>query len=810
MEQVFTPNNLPQQLTSFVGRERDIAEVTRLLADTRLLTLTGAGGSGKTRLALQAATLMLASFPGGVWLVDLASLSAANLVPQAVASAIGVREEPGKSLAAVLAEHLRNRQTLLVLDNCEHLVEACATLVEHLLSSTIHLRILSTSREALCVAGEMVWPVLPLPAPDPRQDVPPDRLEQFEAVRLFIERAHARRPDFAVTSDNAHWVAQLCHSLDGIPLAIELAAARMKVLTVEQIASRIGERFHLLTSDSRTALPRQQTLQALMDWSYDILPESEQALFRGVSVFIGGFTLEALSAVSDTESREYETLDMLSRLVDKSLVLVEERNGQARYRLLETIRHYAREKAEAAGETPALQKLHRDYCLLLAGQSEDELLTERQSIWLERLEAEHDNLRAALRFSQTADDEAGDAEEAGLCLAGSLVWFWYFRGYVTEGREWLEAMLSQYHPSTTGIRAKALSAAGVLAFLQSDYSRSRAHLEEGLAIWKGLEDRRGTAFTLTFLARVLLRVGDVREARRLGEQSVTLFQQLDDRWGLALALDLIGVCAQEEGDYTQAAAFHDESLALYRVLGHRWGVALELSNFGRVALQQGNYALARARLEEALEMQREVGDKWIVAWTLHNLGDVARTEGDLERAESHYQEAMTLFRELADRGGTAHTLHMLGHIAERGGDTGGAEALLSESEVMFRELKDQPTYSRRAPATPWASGQPMTMSQALAFAFQDAADRSRHSGLERIEGGLRTESVDGESYPVELTKRELEVLRLIAAGLTDAQLAEQLTLSTRTVHAHVRSIYSKLGVNNRSAATRYAIEHGLV
>jgi len=808
MERSTTPNNLPQQLTSFVGREHDITEVTRLLADSRFLTLMGAGGSGKTRLALQAATLMLTDFPGGVWLVDLASLTASPLVPQAVASVIGVREEPGKSLVALLTEHLRDRQTLLVLDNCEHLIEACAMLVEHLLGSTTDLRILSTSREALCVAGETVWPVLPLPTPDPRQEIPPDRLEQFEAVRLFVERARARRPDFTITPDNAHWVAQLCHSLDGIPLAIELAAARIKVLTVEQIASRIGERFHLLTSDSRTALPRQQTLQALMDWSYDLLPESEQVLFRSVSVFVGGFTLEALSAVSDTESREYETLDMLSRLVDKSLVLVEERNGEARYRLLETIRHYAREKAQAAGEIPALQKLHRDYYLLLAGQSEDELLTERQSIWLERLEAEHDNLRAALRFSQTTEDS--DAEEAGLCLAGSLVWFWYFRGYVTEGREWLETMLSQYPPSDTIIRAKALSAAGVLAFLQSDYSRSSAHLEEGLAIWKGLEDRRGTAFTLTFLARVLLRGGDVREARHLGEQSVALFRQLDDRWGLALALDLIGVCAQEEGDYTQAAAFHDESLALYRVLGHRWGVALELSNFGRVALQQGNYDLARARLEEALEMQREVGDKWIVAWTLHNLGDLARTEGDLERAGSHYQEALTLFRELSDRGGTAHTLQMLGRVAELGGDRGRAEALLSESEAMFRELKDQPTSRGRAPATPWASGQPMTMSQALAFAFQDAANQSRHSGLERIEGSLRTESVDGESYPVELTKRELEVLRLIAAGLTDAQLAEQLTLSTRTVHAHVRSIYSKLGVNNRSAATRYAIEHGLV
>ena len=737
-----SPNNLPQRLTSFIGREGEKDEVVRLAGRCRLLTLTGTGGSGKTRLALEVASCVGDEYPQGVWLVELASISDPALPVQEVATLFGVREEPGRPLLDTLAAFLRPAVTLLVLDNCEHLVDACATLADRLLTTCPDLRILATSRQPLGLDYEVAYRVPPMSLPDAQQLPQSEDLEQYEALRLFIERARAIRSDFAVGPENVGPLAQLVARLDGLPLAIELAAARTRVLSVQQIVERLDERFKLLSTTSRSASPRHRSLQAVMDWGYELLSEEERAALRALSVFAGSFTLEAAQAVSGLEADEFEIIELLSQLVDRSLLNVDERGSAASYRMLETIRHYALERLEEARESAPAHSRQLEYYTNLAESLENDLLTESQPLWLERLEREHDNLRASLDWAWSSERAAD--RQMGLRLAGSLVWFWYFRGYLREGRSWLERLLSvEADPYSTVARAKALSAAGVLSYLQSDYAVAKYRLEEALEIWRALEDVRGTAFALTFLGRVAQQLGDARAAD-FGEESVALFREHGDKWGLALSLDFLGEVARERGDHARAEELHRESMALYLEVGHSWGVALELSHFGHVALHAGDYTTARRRLEEAIEIQRAVGDKWMLAWSLHNLGDVVRAQGEHEHAASLYDESLQLFDEL---GGTR--------------DTTGAAVLRNWPQE-----------------TPAALPEPRTPKP--------------------------------EQQPDDLTRREVEVLQLIAEGLTDAQVADRLVLSTRTVQAHLRSIYSKLNITTRSAATRYAIERGLV
>lgn len=735
------PNNLPQRLTTFIGREREKDAVVRLLGRSRLLTLTGTGGSGKTRLALEVASCVGDEYPQGVWLVELASISDPALPVQEVAALLGVREEPGKPLLDTLAAFLRPAQTLLVLDNCEHLVEACATLADRLLTACPDLRILATSRQPLGLDYEVAHRVPPMSLPDTHQLPSPEALDQYEALRLFVERATAIRSDFAANRENIGALVQLASKLDGLPLAIELAAARTTVLSVQQIVERLDERFRLLSTASRSALPRHRSLQAVMDWSYELLSEEERAVLRALSVFAGSFTLAAAQAVSGLEADEFETIDLLAQLADRSLLNVDERGGAASYRMLETIRHYALERLEEARGAAHARSRQLEYYTGLAESSENELLSESQPLWLERLEREHDNLRASLDWGWTSERAAD--HELGLRLVGSLVWFWYFRGYLREGRTWLERLLSVEENSRPTVpRAKALSAAGVLSYLQSDHTVARSRLEEALEIWRALGDVRGTAFALTFLGRVAQQLDDPHAAQ-FGEESVALFREFGDKWGLALSLDFLGEVARLQGDHERAEGFHRESMALYLEVGHSWGVALELSHFGHAALRAGDYATARQRLEEALQIQRSVGDKWMLAWTLHNLGDVVRAQGEQEQAAALYDESLQLFREL--------------------GGSGTVPSLMA-----FRDVA------------------PSTSSQ--------ATEPQNHIADENPNG---------------LTRREIEVLQLIADGLTDAQVADRLVLSTRTVQAHLRSIYSKLNIATRSAATRYAIEHGM-
>jgi len=494
------PNNLPAQATSLVGREKEMAEVRSLLTETRLLTVTGVGGVGKTRLALQVGAALLDEFPDGVWLVELAAMSDPALVPQAVAKALGVREHPGRPLRVdTLLEHLGPKRVLLILDNCEHLIEACAELVDALLRGCPELQLLVTSREALGIGGEVAWrvPSLPTPEPDCLESTEAElasALTQYEAVQLFIERAVAAKPGFTVTNDNAPAVAQVCWRLDGIPLAIELAVARMRVLTPRQIAERLDDRFRLLTGGSRAALPRQRTLRAALDWGHDLLSEKERALLRRLSVFAGGWTLEPAEAVcADAEEGEvgaggpaierYEVLDLLSQLVEKSLSVAEEESGEMRYHLLETVRQYGAEKLEEMQESLVMHRKHRDWFVALAECAGEELRGAEQKAWLDRLEREHDNLRAALEYSKREADGVG----TGLSLAAVLSRFWHIRGHWSEGRRHLEEMLAlEGRPASAGsqatpedraerkaARARALNSAGFLAFRQGDYTAAR-------------------------------------------------------------------------------------------------------------------------------------------------------------------------------------------------------------------------------------------------------------------------------------------------------------------------------------------------
>jgi predicted ATPase/class 3 adenylate cyclase len=453
-------HNLPRQLTSFIGRDGEMAEIKQLLSKTALLTLTGAGGCGKTRLALQVAADVLEEFEEGVWLVELAALADSTLVPQTVAAALGVREEPGRPLTETLIDYLRPRQVLLLLDNCEHLLSASAQLADTSLRACPRLRVLVTSREGLGIAGETTYRVPSLSLPDLQHLPPVAALSQFEATRLFVDRAAAAVPSFTLNEQNAPSVAEVCYRLDGIPLAIELAAARVKALPVEQITRRLDDRFRLLTGGSRAALPRQQTLRATIDWSYDLLSEAERMLLRRLSVFAGGWTLEAAEAVGAGEGiNDDEVQELLTTLVEKSLVLYEEQRGEARYRLLETVRQYSRERLLESGEMQVVCSRHASFYLNFAEQAEPELRRSDQVGWLNRLDVEHDNLRAALEWSLLGDNQG----EVGLRLAGALWWFWLVRSHFTEGRNWLDAAVSRAVDAPAPDQVKVLNGAAYLA-----------------------------------------------------------------------------------------------------------------------------------------------------------------------------------------------------------------------------------------------------------------------------------------------------------------------------------------------------------
>lgn len=679
-------NNLPAlELTSFVGRERELGEVKRLLSEARLVTLIGPGGAGKTRLSLQVAAELVEKFPHGVWLVELAPLSDPAVIVQVVATVFGVREMPGRPLLDSLIDYLRTRELLLVLDNCEHLVAASAHLASALLRGCPKLRILATSREPLGTAGEAPYRVPSLTVPDPRRVTSVDQLTQFDATRLFLERASISNPSYVVTDALAPVVAQISQRLDGIPLAIELAAARVKVLPVEQIATRLDDRFRLLTGGSRTGLMHHQTLRAAVDWSYDLLAEDERVLFRRLSVFAGGFALEAAEAVCAGDGLAAEdVLDLLARLVDKSLAVAEAMANDIRYRMLETIRVYSRGRLVESGEAASVQQRHLDWHLGVAEQAESAVQGPDQLTWLDRLELDFDDFRAALQRAK-AD---GASVEAGARLAGALHRFWALRGYLREGRGWLEDAAALNAVSASA-RAKAAYGAGVLAFHQGNYERAEALSAGSLKSCRELNDPLGIALSLNTLGIVARNRGDYRRARTLLDESLTLSRQAGHAWALAEALNILGVVARRQGDRAQATAMFDESLALWRQLGDRWGLAATLGHLGVVARHQGDYERARALHEESLGLRRQLGDRRSVAADLSSLGVVARHLGNYEQARVLLEESLALSRELGDKLSIAATLCTLGLVAYHQDDNDRAAVLLQESLTLSGELGDK-------------------------------------------------------------------------------------------------------------------------
>jgi predicted ATPase/DNA-binding SARP family transcriptional activator len=674
--------HLPSPLTSFIGRESQIAEILRRLEDHRLLTLTGAGGCGKTRLALRVAGELVGEFAGGVWLVELAPLADPALVPQAVATALGVREEPDRPLVNTLTRALCDRQLLLVLDNCEHLVDACAHLVETLLEACPSLKILATSREPLRITGENPFRVPSLSLPNEAPLPPWERLIEYEAVRLFVERAALVQPGFRVTNKNAAWVTQVCHRLDGIPLAIELAAARASALPVQQIAQRLDDRFHLLTTGSRTALPRHRTLQALIDWSYDLLQPKEQALLRRLSVFAGGWTLEAAEAVCHGDGlMERELLDLLTTLVEKSLVQYEAE--AERYRLLETVRQYARDRLLEAGEGEAVRSRHVACFLALAEEAESKMRSPAKQEWLERLDREHDNLRAALAWCH---EQTGETERE-LRLAAALWWFWALRDHVEEGRGWLTGALARSSASArTAARAEALCGAGMLANEQGD-AAGRHLLEDSIALRRELENRQGLACSLRTLAGMIIGQDDPT-ARSLLVESRAICEELGDRWGLVPSLWYLGHLAAMEKDHAGARPLYQEAASVAREVGDQWNLSWALCGLGGVALDQQDLTTAQTWFTECLKIQQGLGTKGSTVYALQGLGTVARERGEYPIARSFFEEALAIWREARNTDATARSLLDLGAVAVHQGDYSAACAFWSESLVLFQELDD--------------------------------------------------------------------------------------------------------------------------
>ena len=637
-------HNLPAPLNKFIGRETEVAEVKQQLSAVRLLTLTGPGGCGKTRLALRVASDLPAEYAGGVWLVEFASLADAQLVPQAVAFTLGVHEQAGRGIIDTLTDHLLHRHSLLVLDNCEHLVVACARLAETLLQACPGLKILATSRENLGIPGEAVWSVPPLSLPDPRawRDYSNwqnalKAYEKSEAVQLFVARATTALPAFSLTEQNGEYVVDVCLKLDGMPLAIELAAARVQTLSVQQIAERLNDRFHFLKSGSRTAPSRQQTLEAALDWSYSLLSKTEQKLILRLCVFMGGWTLEAAEAVCVDHGIEAgNILDLLTQLANKSLVVIERMPGQeTRFRLLETIRQYGREKLLAAGEARVVEMRHRDWYLKMVLRAESELKGSEQSEWIEWLEREHDNLRAALAWSLKNDTAVA------LQLVETLGQFWFMRGHhFGEGIEWLERVLSiDEAPGQVASRARAFRWLGTLTYLQGNYAAARSAYEQSLALSQEMQDLDNIAEAFFYLADTAANQGDAAAARTLYAQArgcaidnLTSLRKQGDKWNIARTLNNLGEMARVEGDYAAARKFYEESLLIRQELGDQRGIAISLINLGFVAYDGGDYHQATVFFEESLFLFQKHGGKRGVVDCLTGLAGVIGRAGQPERA----------------------------------------------------------------------------------------------------------------------------------------------------------------------------------
>jgi predicted ATPase/DNA-binding XRE family transcriptional regulator len=649
-------HNLPLQLTSFIGREKEIAEVKRFLASSRLVTLTGPGGMGKTRLALQVAADDLDDFTEGAWFVELAALTDPALIPRSVALVFGLRDEARRPPLAMLADYLHSRNALIILDNCEHLIADCAQVADALLHAAPSVKILTTSREVLNIGGEVTYRVPPLAGPDLDQIPSLETLEQYDAVKLFTERAKAVLPSLEINRTNAPAVALICHHLDGMPLAIELAAARVRGLRVEQIAERLHDRFRLLTGGGRTALPRHQTLWAMIDWSHALLNKQEQILFRRLAAFTGSWSIEsaeAVCAIEETQAAEREeikpnaVLDLLLRLVDKSLVVMDEHSAETRYRMLETIREYALARLREAGEEGEIRARHLGYFRDLAERTEPQLHGSEHITRLNRMAADSDNFYAALDWS-LRDGVAESTVEAGLRLAVALTMFWWYRGLYRDGISWLERVLTAGKHTSKRVVVNALISLAGFEIPQGNTSAGRSHAEEGLALARELDDQSGIAFGLTSLGDVALIEARYADATALYEQSRALFRVLEDKTRQFALTVSLGETEQAQGNYLRAGAIYYEALALARELGIETMISVALYNLGYVTENLGDYTRAAAYFRGSLTEAQKVGIRGIEG-CLIGLAGVAGRSGQPEHAARLFGAGEALLESIGAR-----------------------------------------------------------------------------------------------------------------------------------------------------------------
>ncbi|MGH2534693.1 MAG: ATP-binding protein [Thermomicrobiales bacterium] len=785
--------------------------------DVRLLTLTGPGGVGKTRLALAAAAGLGDTFSDGISVASLAAITDPALVPSAVARVVGVRETSKRPFLEGLVEHLRHKEALLLLDNLEQLLDAAPFVVD-LLAACPALKVLATSRATLRLSGEHEFEVPPLALPDLHHPTPVADLDECEAVALFLARVRAVRPDFSLTAENAAAIAEICYRLDGLPLAIELAAARVKVLAPPALLARLSNRLQVLTGGPRDQPARLRTMRDTIAWSHDLLTAEEQAHFRRLAVFVGGWTLEAAEAINAGGGFDTDTLDGVASLVDHHLIRRQElADGEVRFDMLETIREFALERLETSGEGGHARGRHAAYFLEFAEQAAQELTGPQQGAWLDRLEQEHANIRAALGWLDVAGKE-----DQFLRLTAALWRYWQIRGHFSEGREWLDGAAERARGETSlaALRAKALYGAGWLALEQGDQRAAAAHGEASLAIARDQDDRLGMAKAFGLLGWIAHRETDYGRARFLLEDALACNRAIGDADGIAGSLNNLAVVTMEAGAFDHAGALFAESRAVFETLGNRRGAASAIDNLSVAVYCQDDIEQAETLALQALDVFRALADKRGMAIALDHVGKCARRRGDRARSWSVHQESLPLRQELGDRRGLAVWLEAVGALIaawrcpEPAARVLGAAAALRETmgfphfahELLEHEPVVAGVHAALGPdrfAAAWAEGRVMPLEQAIAEAGA-VANEAAPALTVAVES-----APPAAPPPFGLTLREREVLRLLARRSTDREIGEALFISPRTVARHVAGIFAKLGVHSRREAAAVAAEHGL-